>query len=182
VPWSLRFAEPIVLKDGSKLATLRDAIRHLAQIIPKAEHDMLEVLTASDLLTQAAEHDGPVEFSPENGNIPACGQRLSAISSPNGPNREPGDRLPIRKGPPLAGISRIHEGRISEHRTAWLEREDSNSRIPDRTQSLRAIRGIRELTSYIRCLNGNSISIRRGQPRAERAACAFRLSQQCRIQ
>jgi hypothetical protein len=50
--WSLRFAEPIV----------RDAIRHLAQIIPKAEHDMLEVLTASDLLTQAAEHDGPVEF------------------------------------------------------------------------------------------------------------------------
>jgi hypothetical protein len=42
---------------------LRDAIRHLAQIIPKAEHDMLEVLTASDLLTQAAEHDGPVEFA-----------------------------------------------------------------------------------------------------------------------
>jgi hypothetical protein len=54
VSWSLRFAEPIVLEDGSKLATLRDAIRYLAQIIPKAEHDMLEVLTASDLLTQAA--------------------------------------------------------------------------------------------------------------------------------
>ena len=61
--WSLRFAEPIVLEDGSKLATLRDTIRYLAQIIPKAEHDMLEVLTASDLLTQAAEHDGPVEFA-----------------------------------------------------------------------------------------------------------------------
>jgi hypothetical protein len=63
VSWSLRFAEPIVLEDGSKLATLRDTIRYLAQIIPKAEHDMLEVLTASDLLTQAAEHDGPVEFA-----------------------------------------------------------------------------------------------------------------------
>jgi hypothetical protein len=61
--WSLRFAEPIVLEDGTKLATLRDAIKHLAKIIPKAEHDMLEVLTASDLLTQAAEHDGPVEFA-----------------------------------------------------------------------------------------------------------------------
>jgi hypothetical protein len=56
---SIRFAEPIVLEDGSKLATLRDAIRYLAQIIPKPEGDMLEVLTASDLLTQAAERDGP---------------------------------------------------------------------------------------------------------------------------
>ncbi len=61
--WSIRFAEPIMLEDGSKLATLRDAIRHLAQIIPKAEGDMLQVLTASDLLTQAAEHGGPVEFA-----------------------------------------------------------------------------------------------------------------------
>jgi hypothetical protein len=34
VSWSVRFAEPIVLEDGSKLATLRDAIRHLAQITP----------------------------------------------------------------------------------------------------------------------------------------------------
>jgi hypothetical protein len=63
VSWSIRFAEPIVLEDGSKLATLRDAIRHLAQIIPEPEGDMLEVLTACDLLTQAAEHDGPVEFA-----------------------------------------------------------------------------------------------------------------------
>jgi len=63
VSWSLRFAEPIVLPDGRKLATLRDAISHLAKLIPEAERDMLEVLTASDLLTQAAEHDGPVEFA-----------------------------------------------------------------------------------------------------------------------
>jgi hypothetical protein len=63
VSWSLRFAEPIVLPDGRKLATLRDAVRHLAKIIPEAERDMLEVLSASDLLTQAAEHDGPVEFA-----------------------------------------------------------------------------------------------------------------------
>jgi hypothetical protein len=63
VSWSLRFAEPIVLDDGTKLATLRDAISHLAKLIPEAERDMSEVLTASDLLTQAAEHDGPVEFA-----------------------------------------------------------------------------------------------------------------------
>jgi hypothetical protein len=63
VSWSIRFAEPIVLEDGSKLATLRDAIRYLAQIISKPEGDMLEVLMAFDLLTQAAEHDGPIEFA-----------------------------------------------------------------------------------------------------------------------
>jgi hypothetical protein len=63
VSWDLRFSEPIVLDDGSKLSTLRDAIRHLAKMIPEAERDMAEVLTASDLLTQAAEHGGSVEFA-----------------------------------------------------------------------------------------------------------------------
>jgi hypothetical protein len=62
VSWDSRFAEPIVLEDGGELATLRDAIRHLAQIIPKAERDMVDVLTASDLLTRAAEHGGPIKF------------------------------------------------------------------------------------------------------------------------
>ena len=63
VSWSFRFAEPIVLPDGRKLATLREAITQLAKIIPESEHDMPEVLTASDLLTQAAEHGGSVEFA-----------------------------------------------------------------------------------------------------------------------
>jgi hypothetical protein len=63
VSWSLRFAEPIVLPDGRKLATLREAITHLAKIIPESDNDMQEVLAASDLLTQAAEHGGPVEFA-----------------------------------------------------------------------------------------------------------------------
>ena len=61
--WDQRFAEPIVLEDGSKLATLRDAIAHLVKLIPKAERNMPEILTASDLLTNAAEHGGPVEFA-----------------------------------------------------------------------------------------------------------------------
>jgi len=63
VSWDQRFAEPIVLEDGSKLATLRDAIAHLAKLIPKAERNVPEILTASDLLTNAAEHGGPVEFA-----------------------------------------------------------------------------------------------------------------------
>jgi hypothetical protein len=38
----------------------------------------------------------------------------------------------------------IKERKFSENKNAWLEREDSNSRIPDRTRSLRAIRDIWE--------------------------------------
>jgi hypothetical protein len=37
VSWDQRFAEPIVLDDGSKLLTLREAIAHLGKIIPKSE-------------------------------------------------------------------------------------------------------------------------------------------------
>ena len=63
MPWDKRFAEPIVLEDGSKLATLQDAIAHLARLIPKAERDMPEILTAAELLTNAAAHGGPIEFA-----------------------------------------------------------------------------------------------------------------------
>jgi hypothetical protein len=63
VSWDQRFAEPIVLDDGSKLLTLREAIAHLGKIIPKSEHDMKEVQAAAHCLTQAAEHGGPVSFA-----------------------------------------------------------------------------------------------------------------------
>jgi hypothetical protein len=63
VSWDDRFAEPIVLEDGTKLATLRQAIAHLARFIPKAERNLPEVLMASDIMTKAAEQDGPVEFA-----------------------------------------------------------------------------------------------------------------------
>jgi hypothetical protein len=63
VSWSLRFAEPIVLADGGRLATLRQAIAHLVETIPAAERGSPAVLTAAELLTNAAEHGGPVEFA-----------------------------------------------------------------------------------------------------------------------
>jgi hypothetical protein len=63
VSWSLRFAEPIVLADGVKLATLRQAIAHLVKTVPAAECGSPEVLTAAEMLTNAAEHRGPVEFA-----------------------------------------------------------------------------------------------------------------------
>jgi hypothetical protein len=41
----------------------RDAIAHLGKTIPKSDHDMPTVVTAAELLTLAAEQDGPVEFA-----------------------------------------------------------------------------------------------------------------------
>jgi hypothetical protein len=46
VSWSLRFAEPIVLEDGAKLATLRQAIAHPVKTIPAAERGSPAVLSA----------------------------------------------------------------------------------------------------------------------------------------
>ena len=61
--WDERFAEPIVLDDGTKLATLREALAYLAKIISKAERNLPEVLTAADTMTKAAEQGGTVEFA-----------------------------------------------------------------------------------------------------------------------
>jgi hypothetical protein len=63
VSWSQRFDDPIVLPDGAKLATLRDAIAHLGKVIPKSDHDMPSVTTAAECLSLAAEHGGPIEFA-----------------------------------------------------------------------------------------------------------------------
>jgi hypothetical protein len=63
VSWDSRFAEPIVLDDGVKLASLRESITHLVKTIPAAERRLPAVLTAAEMLTAAAEHGGPVEFA-----------------------------------------------------------------------------------------------------------------------
>ena len=60
---SLRFPEPIVLPDGAKLKSLREAVEYLGKAIPKFDHEMSSVLTAAELLTLAAEHGGPIEFA-----------------------------------------------------------------------------------------------------------------------
>src|ERR1700730_16857413 len=56
-------ADEVVLEDGTKLASLRQAIAHLAKFIPKAERNLPQVLTASNIMTKAAEQGGPVEFA-----------------------------------------------------------------------------------------------------------------------
>ena len=71
--WDERFAEPIALADGEKLSTLREAIAHFGKAIPKSDHDMPAVLTAATLLTNAAEHGGPVEFA----RTPPCRQSIA---------------------------------------------------------------------------------------------------------
>jgi hypothetical protein len=63
VSWDARFAEPIVLPNGAKLASLRQAIAHLVKTIPAAERRLPAVLTAAEMSTAAAEHRSPVEFA-----------------------------------------------------------------------------------------------------------------------
>jgi hypothetical protein len=82
VSWSLRFAEPIVLADGVKLATLRDAIAHLGKAIPKSDHEMPVVLTAAELLTNAAERGGPVEFA-RIANLQAINRHAQRVFNPD---------------------------------------------------------------------------------------------------
>jgi hypothetical protein len=58
VPWSASFFDPIILPDGRKLNTLRDATTYIIAL-PKAEHDATDSQTAMEALILVAEHDGP---------------------------------------------------------------------------------------------------------------------------
>ena len=61
--WSTRFDDPIVLDDGTTLATLREAIQYLARTVAKAERDHEKVLIAADHLTRSAEQGYPLFFA-----------------------------------------------------------------------------------------------------------------------
>jgi hypothetical protein len=61
--WSRRFEEPILLPDGRKLRTLRDAITWLAKEVPEREHKLEKVQAAAHLVTRAAEHGAPLIFA-----------------------------------------------------------------------------------------------------------------------
>jgi hypothetical protein len=57
MPWSAKFEEPVVLPDGRKLATLRDAATYITKL-PKAEQDLEVWQIAVEHLIRAAEHGG----------------------------------------------------------------------------------------------------------------------------
>jgi hypothetical protein len=58
VAWFKRFVDPIVLPDGRKLLTLRDAAEYITAL-PKAEHDAADWQVAMEVLLLVAELDGP---------------------------------------------------------------------------------------------------------------------------
>jgi hypothetical protein len=61
--WLTRFDDPIVLDDGTTLATLRDAVHYLAKTVPRAERYHEKVLSAADHLTRSAEQGYPLLFA-----------------------------------------------------------------------------------------------------------------------
>jgi hypothetical protein len=80
--WSKRFDEPIVLDDGTTLATLREAVEYLAKTVPKAEHNHPSVLTASDHLTRSAEQDYPMFFA-RAATLQAIHRNRERVFNPN---------------------------------------------------------------------------------------------------
>jgi hypothetical protein len=58
-----RFAEPIVLPGGAKLASLREAIAHLVNTIPASERRMPAVLTAAEQKLARLKMVAPIEFA-----------------------------------------------------------------------------------------------------------------------
>jgi hypothetical protein len=56
--WFKRFHDPIILPDGRKLLTLRDAAEYITAL-PKAEHDAPAWQVAMETLLLVAERNGP---------------------------------------------------------------------------------------------------------------------------
>ena len=72
VSWDRSFAESIVLPGGIVLTSLREAIAYLVKTVPASERRLPAVLTAAEMLTNAAEHGGSMEL--------ACIATLQAIN------------------------------------------------------------------------------------------------------
>ncbi|KJC44809.1 hypothetical protein UP09_14245 [Bradyrhizobium sp. LTSP885] len=60
--WDQAFFDPIVLPNGRKLITLRDAALYITKL-PKAEHDAPEWQTAMEFLLKVVERGWPQMFA-----------------------------------------------------------------------------------------------------------------------
>ena len=60
--WDQQFFDPIELRKGKKLVTLRDAALYITKL-PKAEHDAEEWQAAMEALLLVAGSDGPTMFA-----------------------------------------------------------------------------------------------------------------------
>jgi hypothetical protein len=59
VPWSTSFEDPIILPDGRKLLTLKDAADYVAKL-PKKESDLPEWQTAIEALMLCSRAGNPM--------------------------------------------------------------------------------------------------------------------------
>ena len=76
--WFKRFVDPIVLPDGRKLLTLRDAAEYITEL-PKAEHDAADWQVAMETLLLVADRDAVRNAGADRG---AAGveQKRTAVS------------------------------------------------------------------------------------------------------
>jgi hypothetical protein len=80
--WSRRFDEPIILPNGKKLVTLKDAIAWLVKEVPPAEHGMKQVQAAAHCVT--AENNGSMIFCAHRRHDGICTDRGVSRSDARG--------------------------------------------------------------------------------------------------
>jgi hypothetical protein len=90
VSWDQRFFDPIILPNGRKLVTLRDAAQYVTKL-PKAEHDAEEWQAAMQALMLVAEHDGPTTFA-RIGMMRALNRHVQRVFDPARKNKHWGKR------------------------------------------------------------------------------------------
>ena len=78
--WLKRFYDPIILPDGRRLLTYRDAAEYIAAL-PKAEHDAADWQLAMETLLLVAERNGP-EVLARNAIIKAMNRDVKPTLAP----------------------------------------------------------------------------------------------------
>jgi hypothetical protein len=90
VAWDQAFFDPIVLPNGKKLITLRDAAEYITEL-PKAEHDTPEWQAAMEALLLVAENSGPPMFA-RIGFMRASNRHVERVFDPSRKDKHWGPR------------------------------------------------------------------------------------------
>jgi hypothetical protein len=79
--WSRQFDDPVILPDGHKLITLKDAGSYITKL-PKAEHTAAEWQAAMEALILVATHGGPTMFA-RIGILQALNRHVERVFNPS---------------------------------------------------------------------------------------------------
>lgn len=167
--WSRRFDKPVELPDGSKIETLREAIRWLIDRTPRSEHGTPAIANVAQAIKDAAESNGSMDLVRSEIKRVANRSNLLSIGQPKE------EHAHVRAKRRHTRVAHLDFSRfLDDQRLLWRSRQQAAARLKNKEPS-RTDPVVGELLAKLRDAEGTIYWKSAHEPTLEGLDIALRL-------